>query len=187
MRRGSTKMIRAGGCASPGSCAFFLSSRGAAQIRDPVVQEVVGLGLKRVRSDRDDRVGEFSVLIAIVEFANPHIASRMNLGIIGRAIVNADVLDLHCAEIELSGAPCILVAAAGPAVIESRDEQAVFALCVDHRRRHARNKVERVVPARRLHLAIAPYHRFGQALLLCRASFGKGFLRHARAADRAEA
>ena len=141
---------------------------------------------KRVRSDRYDRVGEFSVLIAIVEFANPHIASRMHLGVVSWPIVNADVLDLHGAEIELSRAPCIFIAAAGPAVIESRNVQAVFALGVDHRRRHARHEVERVVPARRLHLAVAPYHRLSQALLLCRASFGKRFLGHARASDRAE-
>ena len=151
-----------------------------------MVQEVVGLGLQGVRADRDDRVGEFGVLVAIVEFANPHVAGRMHLGVVSRAIVNADVLDLHRAEIELSGAPGIFVAAAGPAVIESRDEQAVLALGVDHRRRHARHEVERVVPACRLHLAVAPYHRFSQALLLGRTRLGKRFLRHARAADRAK-
>ena len=179
-------MIRAGECASPGSCAFFLSIDTPRRIRHPMVQEVVGLGLQGVRSDRHDRVGEFSVLVAIVELAYSHIASRMHLGVVSRPIVNADVLDLHCAEVELSRAPCIFVAAAGPAVIESRNVQAVLALGVDHRCRHARNKVERVVPAGRLHLTIAPYHRFGQPLLLSRTRFGKGFLGHARASDRAK-
>jgi hypothetical protein len=100
--------------------------------------------------------------------------------------MNPDVLDLHRAEIELSGAPGVFVAAAGAAVIKSRDEQTILALGVDHRRRHARHEVERIVPARRLHLAVAPDHGFGQALLLRRARFGKRFFGHSRAADRAE-
>ena len=156
-----------------GKLRFLLVHRSAAQVRHPVVEEVIGLGFERVCSDRDDRVGEFSVLVAIVEFANAHVAGRVDLGVVGWAIMDPNVLDLHRPEIELSRAPGVFVAAAGAAVIEGRDEQAVLALGVDHRRRHARHEVERVVPARRLHLAIAPYHRLGQALLLRRASFGK--------------
>ena len=87
-----------------------------------MVEEVIGLGLQGVCSDCDDRVGEFSVLIAIVEFANPHVAGRVHLGVVSRPIVNPNVLDLHRAEIELSRAPGVFVAAAGSAVIEGRDE-----------------------------------------------------------------
>ena len=123
--------------------------------------------------DRDDRIREFGVLVAVVEFANAHVAGRVDFRIVGRTIVDADVLDLHRAEIELAGAPGVFVSAAGAAVIERRDEQAVLALVVDHRRRHARDEIERVVPTCRLHLAVAPYHRFGEALLLRRTRLGK--------------
>ena len=179
-------MMRAAACGSFGHQLLLLVERRSLKVRNPVVEEVVGLGLERIGADRDDRVGEFGVLVAIVEFADAHVAGRVNLGVVGRAIVDADVLDLHRAEIELAGAPGVFVAAAGAAVIERRDEQAVLALVVDHRGGHARDEIERVVPARRLHLAVAPHHRLGQALLLGRAGLGKGFLGHARAADRAE-
>ena len=146
--------------------ARLLVQRRAAQIRHPVVQEVVGLGFERVGADGDDRVGELGVLVAVVEFADAHVAGGVDLGIVGRAVVDADVLDLHGAEIELAGAPGVLVAAAGAAVVEGGDEQPVLALLVDHRDGDARDEVERVVPARRLHLAVAPDHRVGEALQL---------------------
>ena len=160
--------MRAGRMRLARQLRLLLVERGAAQVRDPVVQEVVGLGLERVGADREDRVGELGVLVAVVELADAHVAGGMDLGIVGGAIVDADVLDLHRPEIELAGAPGVLVAAAGAAVIEGGDEQAVLALLVDHRGGHARDEVERVVPARRLHLAVAPDHRVGQALQLGR-------------------
>ena len=113
---------------APAELGLLLVHRGAAQIRHPVVEEVVGLGFERVGADRDDRVGEFGVLVAVVEFANAHVARGVDFGIVGRTIVDADVLDLHRPEIELAGAPGVLVAAAGAAMVEGRDEQAVLAL-----------------------------------------------------------
>ena len=107
---------------------LLLVHRRAAQVRNPVVEEIVGLGLERVGADRDDGVGELGILVAVVEFADAHVARGMDLGIVGRPVVDADVLDLHRPEIELAGAPGVLVAAAGAAVIEGRDEQPVLAL-----------------------------------------------------------
>ena len=101
---------------------FLLVHRGSAQIRNPVIEEVIGLGFERIGADGNDGVGKFGILVAIVEFAHAHVARGMNLRIVGRAIVDADVLHLHGAEIELSGAPGVLVAAAGAAVIERRNE-----------------------------------------------------------------
>ena len=153
-----------------------------------MIEEIVGLGLVGVGADRDDGVGELGILVAVVEFADAHVARRMHLGIVGRAIVDADVLDLHRLEIELARAPGVLVAAAGAAVVEGRDEQIVLAAgLLDHRDRHARDEIERVVPGRRLHLAVAEHHRLRQALLLRRPRAGVAHLGHARAADRAEA
>ena len=87
------------------TAAFFFSIAGAAQIRHPVVQEIVGLRLQRVGADRDDRVGEFGVFVAVVELAHAHVARAVHLAVVGRAIVDADVLDLHALEIELAGRP----------------------------------------------------------------------------------
>ena len=170
-----------------GELLVLLVDRRAAKVRHPVVQEIVGLGLERVRADGEDRVRELGVLVAIVELADAHVARRVDLRIVGGAIVDADVLHLHRAEIELSGAPGVLVAAAGAAMIEGGDEEPVLALLVDHRGRDARDEVERVVPARRLHLAVAPDHRIGEPLQLGVAGAAVAHLGDARAADRAEA
>ena len=167
---------------------LLLVQAGAAQVGDPVVEEVVGLRLVGVGADGDDGVGELGVLVAVVELAHAHVARGMHLGIVGRAIVDADVLDLHRLEIELARAPGVLVAAAGAAVVEGGDEQVVLATgLLDHRHRHARHEVERVVPGGRLHLAVAEHHRVREPLLLRRARPRVAHLRHARAADRAEA
>jgi hypothetical protein len=74
---------------------LLLGYRLAGQVRDPVVEEVVGLGLERVGADRHDGVGEFGVLVAVVELAHPHVAGGVDLRVVGRAVVDADVLDLH--------------------------------------------------------------------------------------------
>ena len=79
-----------------GEFSFLLIDRISAQIRNPVIEEIIGLGFERVGADGDDGVREFGILVAIVEFADAHVARRMNLGIVGRTIVDADVLDLHC-------------------------------------------------------------------------------------------
>ena len=165
---------------------LLLVDRGAAQVRHPVVQEIVGLRLERVGADGEDRVGELGVLVAIVELADAHVARRVDFGIVGGAIVDADVLHLHGAEIELAGAPGVLVAAAGAAMVEGGDEEAVLALLVDDGGRDARDEVERVVPAGRLHLAVAPDHRIGEPLQLGIAGAAVAHLGDARAADRAE-
>jgi hypothetical protein len=79
--------------------------------------------------------------------------------------VDADVLHLHGAEIELAGPPGVLVAAAEPPW-SNRDEQPVLALFLDDRGGDAGDEIERVVPRGRMHLAVAPDHRVGEALLL---------------------
>jgi hypothetical protein len=63
----------------------------SAQIGDPVVQEVVGLGLVGIGADRHDGVGELGVLVAVVELAHAHVARGVHLGVVGRAVVDADV------------------------------------------------------------------------------------------------
>jgi hypothetical protein len=73
--------------------------------------------------------------------------------------MNPNVLYLHGPEIQLAGAPGVFVAAPGPAMVKGRHEQSVLAHVVDDRDGDARNEIERVIPARRLHLAIAPHHR----------------------------
>ena len=64
------KNYSSGGVRFAGNLRIFLVHR-PAQFGYPVVEEVVGLGLEGVRSDCDDRVGKFSVLVAIVQFATP--------------------------------------------------------------------------------------------------------------------
>ena len=176
-----------GGMRLVGQLLLLLGRGLPGKVRDPVVEEVVGLGLERVGADRHDGVGELGVLVAVVELAHAHVAGGVDLGVVGRAVVDADVLDLHRLEVELAGAPGVLVAAAGAAVVEGRDEEAVLALLLDHRDGHARHEVERVLPARRHLHALAPDHRVGQPLRLGRARLGEAHLGHARAAHRAEA
>jgi hypothetical protein len=131
-----------------------------------VVQEVVGLGFERIGAHGHDRIGEFRVLVAVVQFTHAHVAGRMDFGIVGRPVVDADVLHLHSTKIKFPGAPGIFVAAAGAAVIERRDEQAIFTHAVDDADRDARNQIERIVPTCGLHLPIAPHHRIGEPLQL---------------------
>jgi hypothetical protein len=52
----------------------FLIERRSLNIRDPVIEKIVGLRLERIGADGDDRVGEFGVLVAIVEFADAQTA-----------------------------------------------------------------------------------------------------------------
>ena len=101
---------------------FLLGHRGSAQIRNPVIEEVIGLGFERVGADGHDGVSKFSVFVAIVKFTDAHVARGVNFRIICRAIVDADVLDLHGAEIELSSAPGVFIATASAAMIERRNE-----------------------------------------------------------------
>ena len=152
-----------------------------------MIEEIVGLRLERVGADDDDSVREFGILVAVVQLADAHVAGGMDLRVVGRPIVDADVLHLHGAEIELAGAPGVLISAASTAMIEGRHEEPVLALLVDHGGRHSRDEIERVLPARRLHLAVAPDHRIGKTLLLGAAHRRVGHLSHARAAHRAEA
>ncbi len=135
---------------------LFLLETFAAQVRDPVIEEIVCLGLQCIGADRDDRVGQFGILVAVVQLADAHIAGTVDFRVIGRAVVDTDVLDLHGLEIELARAPGVFVAASGAAMIEGRNDQSVLTLLLDDLRRHAGNKIERIVPARRLHLSVAP-------------------------------
>ena len=120
--------MRAGSMRLVAELALLLVQRRAAQVRHPVIEEIVGLGFERVGADRHDGVGELGILVAVVQFADAHVAGGMDLGIVGRPVVDADVLHLHGAEIELAGAPGVFVAAAGAAMVEGRDEQPVLAL-----------------------------------------------------------
>ena len=151
-----------------------------------MIEEVIGLGFERVGADRNDGVGKLGVLVAIVQFAHAHVAGGVHFGIVGRTIVDANVLHLHRTEIKLAGAPGVLIAAAGAAVIERRDEQTVFALIVDDGDGDARDEIERVVPARRLHLPVAPDHRIGEPLQLSVALARIAHFGHAGAAHRTE-
>ena len=171
-----------------GELLLLLVHAGSPQVGNPVIEEVVGLRFVGVGADGKDGVGELGVLVAIVELAHAHVARGMHFGIVGGAIVDADVLDLHRLEIELARTPGILVAAAGAAVVEGGDEQVVLAArLLEHRHRHARHEVERVVPRGRLHLPVAEHHRVREALLLRGARPRVAHLGHACAADRAEA
>ena len=186
VRRGSTMTTRGAVRRLVAELRLLLRCRGAAQVRDPVVEEVVGLGLERIGADGDDGIGELGVLVGVVELADAHVARAVHLGIVGRAIVDADVLDLHRLEVELASPPGVLVAAAGAAVVEGGDEQPVLALLGDHRGGDAGDEVEGVVPARRLELAVAPDERVGQALQLRVALAGVAHLGDAGAAHGAE-
>lgn len=149
----------------------LLVHRRATQVRHPMVQEIVGLGLQGIGAYDDDRVGKLRVLVAVVELADAHVARGVDLGVVGRTVVDPDVLHLHGAEVELAGAPGVLIAAAGTAVIESGDEKPVLALIADDLAGDAGDEVERIVPGGRRHRAVAPDHRMGEALLLRRACF----------------
>ena len=98
--------------------------RGAAQVRNPVVEEIVGLGFERVVADRNDGVGQLGVLVAVVQLADAHVAGGVDFRVVGGAVVDADVLHLHGAEIELSGAPGVFISAGRAAMVEDGDEQA---------------------------------------------------------------
>jgi hypothetical protein len=133
-----------------------------------MVQEIVGLGLQRIGAHHDDRVGELRILVAVVELADAHVARGVDLGIVGGPVVDPDILHLHGAEIELAGAPGVLVAAPGAAMVESGDEKPVLALILDDLARDPGHEIERIIPGRRRHRAVAPDHRVREALLLCR-------------------
>jgi len=131
-----------------------------------MIQEVIGLGLERVGAHSNKRVGKLGIFVAIVELAHAHVAGGVDFRIISRPIVNPDILHLHGAEVELASAPGVFITAAGAAMVEGRDEHAIFAHVIHHCDRHARDEVERIVPARRLHLPITPDHRVREALQL---------------------
>jgi hypothetical protein len=43
-----------------------------------VIEEVVGLRFESIGTDRDNRVSKFGIFIAVVKFAHPHVAGRMD-------------------------------------------------------------------------------------------------------------
>ena len=107
-----------GGMRLIGHELLFLVERRSLKVRDPVVEKVIGLGFERIGANGHDRVGEFGVLVAIIEFAYSHVSGGVHLGIVSRSIVDPDVLDLHRAEIQLPRAPGVFVTAAGAAMVE---------------------------------------------------------------------
>ncbi len=52
---------------------------------------------RRVAADRDDHVGQLRVLVAVVEFADAHLAGGVALGVVGGAVVDAHHRRLQCA------------------------------------------------------------------------------------------
>ncbi len=111
-----------------------------------MVQEIVGLGFERIRADSKDGIGQLGILVTVVQLADAHVARGMDLRVIGRAIVDPDVLDLHALEIELPGRPGVFIAAAGTTMVEGRDDKAVLALLLDHAPRDLGDKIQRIVP-----------------------------------------
>src|SRR3954453_17883678 len=99
----------------------------------------------------------------------------MDLGVVGRAVVNADVLDLHALEIELAGRPGILVTTAGAAMIEGGDDHAVLPLFLDDAAGDLRRESDGVVPGGRRHGAVTVDQRFRQAVRLRARDLGGGF------------
>ena len=99
-----------------------------------------------LHADRHDGVGEFGVLIAVVQLAHAHVARAVHLAVVGRTIVDPDVLDLHALEIELAGRPGVLVAAAGAAMIVGGDDEPILPLRLDNPARHLGDETDRVVP-----------------------------------------
>ena len=60
--------------------------------------------------------------------------------------MDANVLDLHRAEVKLARPPGILISAAGTAMIKSGDKEAVLALLLDDLRGHTGDEIERILP-----------------------------------------
>ena len=119
---------------------------GAAQIGHPMVEEVVGLRLKRIGADGDNGIGKLGVFIAVVQLAHAHVARAVHFAVIGRAIVDPDVLDFHALEIELAGRPGVFVAAAGAAMVVGGDDEPVFTLRLNNPARDLGDEIDRVVP-----------------------------------------
>jgi len=145
------------------------------------------LGFQRVGTDHEDRVSDFVIGVAVVQFANAHVTRRVHFRVIRRAVVNARILDLHAVEVELAGGPGVLIAAGATAVVEHGHHQFVLAVFGDDFRGHARHKVQCVIPGGRLPHTVAPDHRIFQALLLSAGHARRAVFGHAATADRGQA
>ena len=154
---------------------------------DHVVQEQVGLAFHRVGADKEDGVRPLVVCVIVVQLVDAHVAAGMHFRHIGRAVVDAAVLDLHRLEVQLPGAPGVLITTSRSAVVEHRDVKIVFVVLIDHPRRHPCHKIKRIVPGCRLPCAIAPDQRLGQTLFLGSGHVRAAVFGHAGTADRAEA
>ena len=108
---GSTKMNRARGQRLIGEQLLALVGGAALQVRNPVRQEIVGLGLVLVRADAHDAVGELRVLVGVVELAHAHVARGVALRVVGRPVVDAHHRRLQRGEHQLARAPGVLEAA----------------------------------------------------------------------------
>ncbi len=159
----------------------------ALQTRNHVVQIKVGLRFHGVRAEHEDRVGQRVVLVGVVQFVHAHVARRMDLRVVGGSVMDPAVLDLHALEIELAGAPGVLVAAGAATVVEHRDHQVILGPFGHDTRSHAGHKVERVFPGGRLPDTIAPDQRIGQSLCLGAGHAARTILGHASTADRTKA
>ena len=63
-------------------------------------------------------VRELGVLVAVVQLTHAHVAGAVHLGVVGRTVVDPDVLHLHGAEVELASAPGVFITAACAAMVE---------------------------------------------------------------------
>ena len=95
-------------------------------------KKIIGLSFVSVGADCHDDVGDFSVLIAIVEFADAHITRGMTFRVVSRTIVYAHHRRFHRRELQLARAPGILETATGAAVIEAIEREFAWAIVVEN-------------------------------------------------------
>ena len=111
-------------------------------------KEVVGLRLVGVAADRHDDVGKLRILVAVVEFADPHLAGRMALGVVSGTVVDAHHRRLERREHELAGTPGVFESTTGAAVIEAVEDEPARTVAVENLLGDAAVERQGVIPAR---------------------------------------
>ena len=101
-----------------GEPLLLLADRAALQIRNPVHEKIIGLGLVGVVADGPEHVSHFRIFVAVVQLVDAHVAGGVTLGVVGRTIMNAHLLRLQTGEDQLAAAPGIFITTAGAAVVE---------------------------------------------------------------------
>ena len=77
----------------------------AIEVGQPVIEEIVGLRFIRVAADGHDAVGDFGILVAVVQLHDAHLARGMALGVVGRPVVDAHQRGLQGGEHQLARCP----------------------------------------------------------------------------------